>query len=98
MDFNSYAEHQRKEMHKDIIEAICIEINNCADCINDECRRTECFPLSRVELFKVTANSFYIETYDNSRINRKLLELAEEYDYNAGLIEENGIVSIKYWK
>ena len=60
MDFRAYAEQRRKEAHKEIIFDICMEINNCANCHNDETKKTECCPLNRVELHKVSANSFYI--------------------------------------
>ena len=99
MDFRAYTEQKRKEVHKEIIEAICIETNNCADCYNEKCRRAECNPCSRANLFKVTENSFYIEPYSDSKTNRKLIDIATKYGYEAGLIMEGTEVAwIKFWK
>lgn len=99
MDFKAYAKHKRKESHKEIIEAICIEINNCADCYNEECRMAECDPCNSVNLFKVTKNSFYIEPYSDSKTNRKLIDIATKYGYEAGFILEGAEVAwIKFWK
>ncbi len=61
MDFRAYAEQKRKEAHREIITDICMLINNCANCFNDETRKTDCFPLQCVRLHKVTADSFYME-------------------------------------
>lgn len=99
MDFKAYTEQKRKEAHKDIIEAICQAINNCADCYNEECRRAECFPFSRVDIFKVTENSFYIEPCDKSKTNRKLFEIASQCGYKAGFVMEGTKVTyIKFYK
>lgn len=98
MDFRAYAEQKRKEVHKEIIFDICMEINNCADCHNDETRQTECCPLNRVELHKVSANSFYMIPYDNSETNRKLIEIAKEHGYKAGFVIEDGETVMKFWK
>lgn len=38
MDFKAYAEQKRKEAHKEIIFDICMVVNNCACCYNDETR------------------------------------------------------------
>ena len=73
MDFRAYAEQRRKEAHKEIIFDICMEINNCANCHNDETRQIECCPLNCVELHKVSANSFYMIPYENSETNRNLI-------------------------
>lgn len=98
MDFKAYAEQKRKEAHKDIIFDICMIVNNCAECHNDETRQTECYPLNRVELHKVSANSFYMVPYDNSKTNRELIEIAEQHGYKAGFIIEDGKTVIKFWK
>ena len=44
MDFREYADKQRKNLHKDILQALCMEIKNCADCHNDEAGKTDCNP------------------------------------------------------
>ena len=97
MDFKAYAEHKRKEAHKEIITDICMTINNCANCFNDETRKTDCFPLHCVKLHKVTANSFYMETY-SSKTNRELLDIASQHGYEAGFIMEGEEAWIKFWK
>lgn len=86
MDFKAYAEQKRKEAHKEIIFDICMVVNNCACCYNDETRQTECYPLDCVNLLHVTENSFYMELYDNSKINRELIEIAEDHGYKAGFV------------
>lgn len=100
MDFKEYAVKQRIEKHNDILLAICMTIKNCADCINDETRHTDCYPscLLRNDLINVTANGFYIESYDNSNRNIELLNLAKEYGYQAGFTEKYGVIYIKFWK
>lgn len=98
MDFKTYAEQKRKEAHKKIIFDICMTINNCAECHNDETRQTECYPLNRVDLHKVSVNSFYMVPYDNSKINRELIEIAGRHGYKAGFIIEDGETIVKFWK
>ena len=96
MDFKAYAEQKRKEAHKEIITEICLLINNCANCHNDETGKIDCFPLQCVDLHKVTADSFYMEALDDSRINRKLLDIASQYGYQAGFLKEDGEIIIKF--
>ncbi len=98
MDFKAYAKQKRLEAHRKIITDICMTVNNCANCINDETRQTDCYPLHCVPLHKVTADSFYMESYDNSKTNRELLDIAAQHGYKAGFIMEDGITLIKFWK
>lgn len=98
MDFRAYAEQKRKEAHKEIIFDIYMIVNNCAECHNDETRRTECYPLNCVELHKVTVNSFYMVPYEDSGTNRKLIEIAEDHGYKAGFVIEDGEMIMKFWK
>ena len=99
MDFKAYAEQKRREAHKEIVTEICLLINNCANCHSDETGKTDCFPLHCVDLYKVTADSFYMEPYTDSNINRKLLDIASQYGYEAGFImEEKAVSAIKFWK
>lgn len=98
MDYRAYAEQKRKEAHKEIVLDICMAINNCACCHNDETRRTECHPLNCVEFYKVTANSFCMVPYDNSKINRELIEIATDHGYKAGFIMDDDGTVIKFWK
>ena len=46
MDFKIYIEQDRRNAHKDILTEICMNINNCADCYNEETKKTECRPFS----------------------------------------------------
>lgn len=98
MDFKTYAKQKRLEEHREIITNICMTVNNCANCHNDETRRTDCFPLNCVDLHKVTANSFYMESFDNSQTNRELLDIASQNGYEAGFIKEDNAIMIKFWK
>ena len=86
--------------HKDILRTICMTVNNCADCfITSTCGtiiKTYCKP--HVETFHLRKDTFCIESYDSPKVNRELLDLAETHGYKSGLILENGIVFIKYWK
>jgi hypothetical protein len=98
MDFKQYAEYKRKEAHKEIIKEICMIVNNCADCHDEKTRQTECVPDQRVDLYKVTETSFYIDAYD-SKTNRKLLDMGNEYEYKTGIVIEDDDTSyIKFWK
>lgn len=86
--------------HKDILQTVCMIINDCADCfIESTCGtiiKTYCNP--HVETFHVSKESFCIKASDSQRVNRELLDVAETYGYKVGLILENGIVFFKYWK
>ncbi len=100
MDFKEYAVRQRMGLHKDVLLAICMATKNCADCFSDETRRTDCSPTCRLRntLIRVTENGFYIESYNNSKVNRELLDLANDYGYKAGLVKKEDIIFIKFWK
>ena len=99
MDFKAYIEQKRKEAHKEILTDICMSINNCADCHNDETRETDCNPLACLEVFKVTENSFYMNTYD-TKTNRKLFEIASQYGYKVGFVmdEKSVVTGIKFYR
>ena len=98
MNFKAYAELKRKEAHKEIIIDICLLINNCAGCYDDVKRKTDCNPLSCVELHKVTADSFNMDPYD-SKTNRELIDIAVQHGYKAGFIMEGTeVTEIKFWK
>lgn len=97
MDFKAYAEQKLKETHKEIILDICMTVNNCADCHNDETRQIECNPLNCVELHKVSKNQFYMESYD-SKTNKQLIEIAEDHGYKAGFIIKDSKTVLKFWK
>lgn len=85
MDFKTYVEMKRKEEHKEIIFDICMAINNCADCHNDEIKQTKCCPMNRVELYNVTQNCFYMNFYD-SKTNRELIDIAAKRGYKVDFI------------
>ena len=87
---------KRKEAHKEIIIDFCMLINNCANCHNDETEIIDCFQLHCVDLYKVTANSFYMEPYIDSNTNRKLLDIAEQNGYRADLIKEGKEICIEF--
>ena len=92
-------EQEWKEVHKEIIADICLLINNCADCHNDETGKTDCFPLRCVELHDETVDSFCIEPYTDKNTNRKLCDIASQHGYEADLITEgNEVSAIKFWK
>lgn len=97
MDFKAYVKQKREEVHKEIIFDICMIVNNCAECHNNETKQTECCSLNCVELHKVSANSFYMVPYDN-RTNRRLIEIAEQHGYKAGFIIDAGETVMKFWK
>ena len=97
-DFKAYIEKQRKELHKEVLYEICLIINNCANCYNEELRITECNCINCVDIFKVNANSFYIEPYDDMT-NGKLIDIGKECGYNVGFVlggEYDGM--IKFYK
>ena len=96
-DFKTYIEKQRKELHKEVLYDICLIINNCANCYNEETRETECNCLACVDVYKVNANSFCMEIYDN-KTNRKLIDIGEKHNYNVGFVEDKDDVWITFYK
>lgn len=86
-------EEIHKEIHKEIIEDICLIINNCAECFNDEIMQVDCCPLQCVELYDITADSFYIDCYFNLLV--ELADIAFEHGYGISVTKEEGI---KFWK
>ena len=99
MDFKAYIEQKRKESHIDILKDICMTINNCADCHNEETHTTECCPCNCLNLQKVSEKCFYIEPYD-SKTNRKLFEIASQYGYKTGFVmdDKSRVTHIKFYK
>lgn len=63
---------------------------------SEDNRCTKCSP--NVETFEVSKNGFYIEAYDDSKVNKELINLAEKYGYEAGVTQWDDIWMIKYWK
>lgn len=97
MDFKLYIEQKRKEAHKDIIKDICIVINNCADCYNEECKKVKCNPYNCIELYKVSGKSFYIEPY-GSKTNRELIDIATKHGYKTEFVIDGEEIYIKFYK
>lgn len=91
-------EQRLKELHKDIILDICMNVNNCANCHNDETRQIDCYPLQCVEMYEVSEKSFCIEPYCE-RTNKLLFNIADRYGYKSKFIMEGKeIALIKFWK
>lgn len=88
MDFKIYIEQDRRNAHKDILTEICMNINNCADCYNEETKKTECRPFSCLEVLKVTGTSFYMDAYD-AKTNKKLIEIASRFGYKINFVVDN---------
>lgn len=85
------------EIHKDIMYDLCT-LNNCADCYNDETRHTECNPVAILNPIKLSNNGFYLEMYDCSKRNRRMIDVANNNGYKCGIIFEDGISLMKFWK
>lgn len=62
-------EQKLKEMHKDIIFDICMNINNCANCYNEETRQTDCYSLQCVETYDLSENFFVLNLMEKKQIN-----------------------------
>lgn len=87
-----------KELHKDIIFDICMNINNCANCYNEETRQTDCYPLQCVETYDLSENSFCIEPY-GEKTNKLLYNIADQYGYKFEFIMDGKeIALIKFWR
>lgn len=91
-------EQELKELHKNIIFDICMNVNNCSNCYNDETWKIDCYPLQCVGTYEVSEKSFCIEPYAE-RTNKLLVNIADQYGYKAEFImEEKEIKLIKLWK
>lgn len=84
--------------HKAILEDICMSVHNCADCFDWIQKKLYCKPCIELETFHVSKNTFCIEAYYDSKFNRTLIDIARKHGYEAGIMFENGICMIKYWK
>ena len=84
--------------HKYILKDICMNVNNCIDCLDEVTRELYCCPCVCMKAFYLTKESFCIESYDDQELNRDLINLADSYGYNAGLICKDDCCMIKYWK
>lgn len=96
--FKAYAEQKQKEAHKEIIVDICHVINNCANCYDDGAMKINCNPLQCVHLYDVSADSFYMDPYED-KTNKELIGIAEQHGYNADIVIEDGkTTGIKFQK
>lgn len=91
-------EQKLKEIHQEIIFDICMNINNCANCHNEETRQIDCYPLQCVKMYEVSEKTFCIEPYDE-RTNKLLVNIADQYGYKYEFIMKGKeIALIKFWK
>lgn len=89
---------QKYKSHKEIIYEICMNINNCANCYNEETRQTECTPFHCVQLYDVSRDSFCMEPY-GEKTNRLLDDIAKQYGYKVDFIMKGKIITcIKFYK
>lgn len=97
MDFKKYIQQKKRDVHKDILLDICMNVKNCADCYNEQTHQCECDCFNRIKIFKSTEKQFYIEPY-SSKTNLLLRDIAENHGYNSGIIEDSGEMWLKFWK
>lgn len=97
MNFKQYIQQKKRDIHKDILLDICMNINNCADCWNEETHQCDCDCFSRVKIFKSTEKQFYMEPY-SSKTNILLREIAENHGYDFGIVEDSDGMWLKFWK
>lgn len=98
-NFKEESVKHRLNLHKEVLQNLCVEIHNCADCYQEEKRRVECEPLHELlsEVFQVTENSFYLEPY-GSQTNRRLVVAAAECGYQCGLVKNGAETWLKFWR
>lgn len=91
------AKDQISEIHKNILEDICLKLKNCADCYNEETEKTECCPMCHLyaELHDVTADTFFLEPY-NSKTHTEFAEIASKHGYEMTIVGEKGEELIKF--
>lgn len=73
-----------RKINVNILQELCICINNCADCYNEETRKVECAPLASLEHhgeLYLSDSSFYLNSYDK-QTNEELFEVAAKYGYH----------------
>lgn len=80
--------------HK-LLEDICIELNNCADCMKT-CNAQHILTCNQ-NLQITSDKSFYIDPYDEA-MNARLIHCAETHRYHAGLIADHGCEYLEFIK
>ena len=60
-------ENKYFDCHKEIIKEICIYLNNCANCYDEELHCTKCDSLNctKFQISKTTKDYFYMEIYSD---------------------------------
>lgn len=93
MKFKQYAKMQRLNCHKNILSDLCIEFNDCGQCIDEDVKQPCCNPLAHMDnrIFDVNAISFKmdgfapIELCANASF-QKIKTIAERNGYKCGII------------
>lgn len=91
------ANEQISEIHKNILEDICLKLKNCADCYNEDTGKVECCPMCHLyaELHEVTADTLFLEPY-NSKTHTEFAEIASKHGYEMTIVGEKGEELIKF--
>lgn len=67
------------------LEDLCVNLNNCTDCYDDEMKQCKCCPLMTLNLCKIDDKHIYLDPY-SADINEKLKRIAISYGYCADLV------------
>ena len=93
-------EHEKiLEPHKHILTDICIEINNCAECFDEDTKEVDCCPICCLykELHEISENTFYIE-YQNKKMYDKFEEIANKHGYKMIITKVEKREMVKFYK
>ena len=82
MNFKEYAKNQRLNCHKEILNAICMTVNDCGACIPDS-GEIKCNFLCCVPAKLVTETEFKLDRYP-LKTERELVDIAHDFDYKIG--------------
>lgn len=87
------------DCHKEIINEICLYLNNCANCYNEETRCTECNPAicTSCQIYEKTETTFCMDIY-SKETNDGLIRIASQYGYDAEIVGESGQECLEFRK
>lgn len=84
-----------KDVHKEILEDICINLLNCTDCGKN------CNPRWRLScnagLIVMSETTFQIEPYSD-KTNKQLMDIAKNHNYKAEIIHNNEDIYLEFSK
>lgn len=99
MNLKEYIIAKRKKKHEKIFLDICGEINNCADCYNEEHKCCICNATKELErnVFDISAKGFFMKPHE-PKVNLKLCEVAGKNEYHFEIILKRKGIFLHFFK